>query len=308
MLFLYILKKRIKLIIVITLLSISFAIVYLFFIAQPVYLTTAKLLPTGEDNSLSNIQGLASQFGLALPFQSGSNLSFSDIYPEIVKSRQLTGIVLEKKFNTRKFGQNQLLKNILSRQYRLDKYDVDERFKRSSDILQDNIKVSKARLTSIVTLEVRGLEPEFAVDLANTIISESDKLQREFKTHQISDKRSFIEERIKDVKKDLDSAQEDLKEFREKNRQLQYSPALLLEEERLRTEMDVKKEIFSTLKQQFELVKIEEVEEGATVQILDKPVAPYEKSSPKIFLSIFLSIFIGFGLSVVIAYVMDGLE
>ena len=308
MLFLYILKKRIKLIIMITLLSISFAIVYLFFIAQPVYLTTAKLLPTGEDNSLSNIQGLASQFGLALPFQSGSNLSFSDIYPEIVKSRQLTGIVLEKKFNTRKFGQNQLLKNILSRQYRLDKYDVDERFKRSSEILQDNIKVSKARLTSIVTLEVRGLEPEFAVDLANTIISESDKLQREFKTHQISDKRSFIEERIKDVKKDLESAQEDLKEFRERNRQVQYSPALLLEEERLTTEMDVKKEIFSTLKQQFELAKIEEVEEGATVQILDKPVAPYEKSSPKIFLSIFLSIFIGFGLSVVIAYVMDGLE
>ena len=308
MLFLYIIKKRIKLIIVITLLSISFSIVYLFFIAQPVYLTTAKLLPTGEDNSLSNIQGFASQFGLALPFQSGSNLSFSDIYPEIVKSRQLTGIVLEKKFNTRKFGQNQLLKNILSRQYRLDKYDVDERFKRSSDILQDNIKVSKARLTSIVTLEVRGLEPEFAVDLANTIISESDKLQREFKTHQVSDKRSFIEERIKDVKKDLESAQEDLKEFRERNRQVQYSPALLLEEERLKTEMDVKKEIFSTLKQQFELVKIEEVEEGATVQILDKPVAPYEKSSPKIFLSIFLSIFIGFGLSVVIAYVMDGLE
>ena len=57
MLFLYIIKKRIKLIIVITLLSISFAIVYLFFIAQPVYLTTAKLLPTGDDNSLSNIQG-----------------------------------------------------------------------------------------------------------------------------------------------------------------------------------------------------------------------------------------------------------
>ena len=163
-------------------------------------------------------------------------------------------------------------------------------------------------MTSIVTLEVGGVEPEFAVDLANAIISESDKLQRQFKTHQVSDKRSFIEERIKDVKKDLEIVQEDLKEFREKNRQVQYSPALLLEEERLTTEMDVKKEIFSTLKQQFELAKIEEVEEGATVQILDKPVAPYEKSSPKIFLSIFLSIFIGFGLSVVIAYLMDGLE
>lgn len=308
MLFLYILKKRIKLIIAITLLSILFAIAHVFFIAHPVYVTTAKLLPTGEDNSLSNIQGLASQFGYTLPMQSASNLSFSDIYPEIVKSRQLIGVVLEKKFNTRKYGQNQLLKNILSRQYRLDKYDVDERFKRASEILQDNIKVSKARLTSIVTLEVGAIEPDFAVDLTNAIINESDKLQRQFKTHQVSDKRSFIQDRIKDVKKDLESAQEDLKEFREKNRQVQYSPALLLEEERLTTEMDVKKEIFSTLKQQFELAKIEEVEEGATVQILDKPVAPYEQSSPKVILSIFLSFFIGFGLSVVMAYVMDGLE
>ena len=98
MLFFYIIKKRIKLIIAITLSSITFTILYVFFIAHPVFVTTAKLLPTGENNSLSNIQGLASQFGLSLPFQSGSNLSFSDIYPEIVKSRQLTGIVLEKKF------------------------------------------------------------------------------------------------------------------------------------------------------------------------------------------------------------------
>jgi len=308
MIFLYIIKKRIKLIIAITLLSISFAIAYVFFIAHPVYVTTAKLLPTGEDNSLSNIQGLASQFGLSIPFQGGSNLSFTDIYPEIVKSKQLIAIILEKKFNTRKYGQKQLLKNILSRQYRLDKYDVDERFKRASEILQDNIKISKARLTSIVTLEVGAIEPDFAVDLTNAIINESDKLQRQFKTHQVSDKRSFIQDRIKDVKKDLESAQEDLKEFREKNRQVQYSPALLLEEERLTTEMDVKKEIFSTLKQQFELAKIEEVEEGATVQILDKPVAPYEQSSPKVILSIFLSFFIGFGLSVVISYVMDELE
>tara|TARA_B100001996_G_scaffold309531_1_gene251183 strand:- start:439 stop:1365 length:927 start_codon:yes stop_codon:yes gene_type:complete len=308
MLFFYILKKRIKLIIAITLLSISFAIAYVFFIAHPTYVTTAKLLPTGEDNSLSNVQGFASQFGLSLPFQGGSALSFSDIYPEVLKSRQLIAIILEKKFNTRKYGQKQSLKNILSRQYRLDKYDVDERFKRASEILQDNIKVSKARLTSIVTLEVGAIEPDFAVDLTNAIINESDKLQRQFKTHQVSDKRSFIEDRIKDVKKDLESAQEDLKEFREKNRQVQYSPALLLEEERLTTEMDVKKEIFSTLKQQFELAKIEEVEGGATVQILDKPVAPYQQSNPKVLLSIFLSVFVGFGLSIVLAYIMDGLD
>ena len=93
MLYLYILKKRIKLIFAITLSCISLAVVYVLFIAHPVYVTSAKLLPTGEDNSLSNIQGFASQFGLSLPFQSGSDLSFPDIYPEIVKSRQLLSLI-----------------------------------------------------------------------------------------------------------------------------------------------------------------------------------------------------------------------
>jgi len=308
MLIFYILKKKIKLLFAITFSSILLTITYIFFFTHPVYVTTAKLLPTGEDNGLSNIQGIASQFGLTLPIQTETNISFSDIYPEIVKSRKLTDILLGKKFNTKKFGQNQTLLNILTKQYRLEKYNIGERSKRASEFLQDNIKISKARLTSIVTLEVGAIEPDFSVILANAIIYESDKLQRQFKTHQVSDKRSFVEDRINDVKKELETAQEALKEFRERNRQVQYSPTLLLEEERLTTEMDVKKSIFSTLKQQYELAKIEEVEEGATVQILDDPVAPYEQSSPKVFLSIFLSIFIGFGLSVVIAYVIDGLD
>ena len=57
-----------------------------------------------------------------------------------------------------------------------------------------------------------------------------------------------------------------------------------------------------------ELAKIEEVEEGATVQVLDEPVAPYEKSSPKVLLSLFLAAFIGFGGGVIVAYLLDGLD
>ena len=72
--------------------------------------------------------------------------------------------------------------------------------------------------------------------------------------------------------------------------------------------MDVKKDIFSTLKEQFELARIEEVEENATVQILDSPVAPYERSSPKVYIILFLSLFIGFGFSIIISYLLDGLD
>ena len=308
MFILYILKKRLRLLIGVTLSTTTLAAIYVFLLAQPVYIATAKLVPTGDDNSISNIQGLASQFGFALPLQSGSSIAFADIYPEIVKSRKLTGILLDRKFNTRKYGQNQTLLTILTRQNRLEKYGADERFKRASKILQDDINVSKARLTSIITLDVGAFEPDLSATLATEIITESDKLQRQFKTHQIAEKRSFIEGRIKDGKVELETAQEDLKEFRERNRQVQYSPALMLEEERLTTETEVQKGIFITLKQQYELAKIEEVEEGATVQVLDEPVAPYEKSSPKVFLTLFLAMFIGLGSVIFIAIGMEGFD
>jgi len=308
MLIIYILKKRFKLLIGVTLSTTTLAALYVFLLAQPVYIATAKLIPTGDDNSISNIQGLASQFGFALPMQSGSSISFADIYPEIVKSRKLTRILLDRKFNTRKYGQNQTLLAILERQKRLEKYGSDERFKRASKILQDNINVSKARLTSIITLEVGAFEPDLSAALATVIISESDKLQRQFKTHQVAEKRSFIEGRIKDGKAELEAAQEDLKKFRERNRQVQYSPALMLEEERLATETEAKKGIFITLKEQYELAKIEEVEEGATVQVLDEPIAPYKKSSPKVFLSLFLALFIGLGSATLFALGMEGFD
>jgi len=308
MLIIYILKKRFKLLIGVTLSTTTLAALYVFLLAQPVYVATAKLIPTGDDNSISNIQGLASQFGFALPMQSGSSISFADIYPEIVKSRKLTRILLDRKFNTRKYGQNQTLLAILERQKRLEKYGSDERFKRASKILQDNINVSKARLTSIITLEVGAFEPDLSAALATVIISESDKLQRQFKTHQVAEKRSFIEGRIKDGKTELEAAQEDLKKFRERNRQVQYSPALMLEEERLATETEAKKGIFITLKEQYELAKIEEVEEGATVQVLDEPIAPYKKSSPKVFLSLFLALFIGLGSATLFALGMEGFD
>ena len=308
MLIFYILKKRLKLLIWVTLSTTTLAAIYVFLLAQPVYIATAKLVPTGDDNSISNIQGLASQFGFSLPLQSGSSIAFADIYPEIVKSRKLTGILLDRKFNTRKYGQNQTLLTILARQNRLEKYGADERFKRAGKILQEDINISKARLTSIITLEVGAFEPDLSAALANAIISESDKLQRQFKTHQVAEKRSFIEGRIKDGKVELETAQEGLKKFRERNRQVQYSPALMLEEERLTTETEVQKGIFITLKQQYELAKIEEVEEGTTVQVLDEPVAPYEKSSPKVFLTLFLAMFIGLSSVIFIAIGMEGFD
>ena len=61
-----------------------------------------------------------------------------------------------------------------------------------------------------------------------------------------------------------------VKEFKERNRQIS-SPALQLELERLAREVEVQKGIYLTLKQQFEMAKIEEVQETSIMRVLDKP-------------------------------------
>ena len=119
------------------------------------------------------------------------------------------------------------------------------------------------------------------------------------------EKRQFIDGRIADVKKDLEGAEETLKMFRERNRQIFGSPALLLEQERLVREVEVQKNIFITLKQQLEMAKIEEVQEASMVQVLDPPEAPLYKSKPKRKSTVLLAGILGLGLGIVFAFLLE---
>ena len=63
-----------------------------------------------------------------------------------------------------------------------------------------------------------------------------------------------------------------------------------------------------TLKQQFELAKIEEVQEKSIVQILDKPQLPLGPSNKNLVLSSALSIFIGTILGIILAFLRSYLN
>ena len=139
------------------------------------------------------------------------------------------------------------------------------------------INVSKDRQSSILTLEVSASEPQFAADIATAVIEELDRHQQKFKSTRVSEKRQFIEGRIEEVQVDLEKAEDALKQFRYRNRQIQNSPSLLLEQERMMREVEVVIGVFTTLKQEYELAKIQEVEETPVVHILDPPEAPLER-------------------------------
>ena len=104
---------------------------------------------------------------------------------------------------------------------------------------------------------------------------------------------------------DLVNAEEKLKSFREKNRNINQYPALTLTKERLFREVQMQMQIYTTLKSEFELAQIEEVENSDMVDILDPPEAPIVKTSPKRKVRVMVAGFLGLSLGLFIAFIKD---
>ena len=76
----------------------------------------------------------------------------------------------------------------------------------------------------------------------------------------------------------MEAAEETIKDFAESNRRIANLPLLILEQQRLAREVSVLSGIFTTLKQQLETTRIEEVKESDYVIVLDPPEIPLKRS------------------------------
>ena len=103
----------------------------------------------------------------------------------------------------------------------------------------------------------------------------------------------------------LQVAEEALRDFRDKNKRIENSPALLLEQGRLMREGRVQEEVYLTLKKEFEIFKIEEVKSLSTIRILDVAIAPVHRDKPKRLKIMFITIFMALVLGILGAYIID---
>jgi uncharacterized protein involved in exopolysaccharide biosynthesis len=297
-----ILKKYWKILIIIPTITCIVAIYYVFFIAQPFYVATAKIIPSVGSSSTSNLRGLAAQFGFSVPGGEENSITSSGVYPEIIQSRTLARALLKRNFNTEKFGEDQPLMKILTYSEEEPEFGPDTLEKMAVKALLKKINVSKSRQSSILKLEVSAIEPQLAADIITALIEELAKHQQKFKSTRVSEKRQFIEGRIEEVQVDLEKAEDALKQFRYRNRQIQNSPSLLLEEERLSREVQVITGVYTTLKQEYELTKIQEVEEATVVHVLDPPEAPLMRAGPQRRKTVIMAGFLGIALGVGLAF------
>jgi len=297
-----ILARQLKVIIIMPTILCTLTIINVLFFAKPVYTSTAKIMSSSSGGGMSQAAGLAAQFGIAIPTGQSEP---KWVYPEIIKSRTLARSMLKRKFDTNQFGSQKNLLQILTYgnddpQVGLDTLEIMavNNFLAMIDISEDN-------KTAILTLSINASEPIFAAEVNQALIEQLDTHQRKYNKAKTSDTKQFIEERIIDIEKELMAAEEDLKVFMDRNRRIENSPALRLQQQRLGREVTVLTGVFTTLKQQLETTKIEEVKESDYVIVLDSPEIPLQRSKPNKKRMVILAGILGTGLGVVLAFMRE---
>jgi len=174
-----------------------------------IYVPQARILPPQDSASMSS--QLISQFmggaGAAALLGEGTP---ADLYVGMLRSRTISDKVIDR------FDLMNLYKGTLQKYLGADLKRVDVREK-----LSDNVTIEADPKSSIITISVEDKDPKRAADMANAYVEFLVDLTKGLSITDAAQRRGFFEQQIKDTKKSLSAAEEDLKVFQEKTGVLQ---------------------------------------------------------------------------------------
>lgn len=309
------LKRKSKFIIKLTsafsILGVTYAL-----LATVYFHSFISLYPVGDmgqsGGMLGDFQGLAKSFGIG---SMGSATTYN--IPDIINSRRLKKDIVLKKWETNAYpeGINLIeyweidqpplfnpkvwIKNLIPGP-KTEASEFESHTQNAIIKLNELISV-KEELSGLITVSVLMEEPTLAASIANYIAEFvkqfiSSEQNREAKRNLI-----FVNEQKNEAQKSLIESEEKKVEFKKLNQQ-PITPEEIMASERLDNLIIENRAVYTTLRQQYEIAKIEEAKEKLLVNILDYAEPAVEKSKPKrTFLVLLTTIF---GLFISCGYVI----
>ena len=277
-----------------------------------------SLYPVGDiDQSggmFGDFQGLAKSFGIG---SMGSTATYN--IPDIINSRRLKKDIVLKEWasinypnkinlieyweidKSNFFSPKSLIKAFLTND--VDATSELDKFTQEAIIKLDDLIGVKEELSGLIKVSVLMEEPKLAADIANYIADFvknfiSSEQKREAKRNLI-----FVKNQKDEAKVSLIESEEDKVEFKKLNQQ-PSTPEEIMAFERLENLITENRAVYTTLRQQFEIAKIEEAKEQLLVNILDYAEPAVEKTKPKRTFIVIFCLFLGILLS--ISYVIIG--
>lgn len=275
---------RWRLIAGITILSIVGAVAASF-IVPPVYRAKASFVANsssasklpGVASSSPGVGGLISQLGGSL---GGDPSESPNFYIQLFESRELLTRVAQSRFpNPRTDAPNDSAQLIDI--MKIKKKDPRLRMELAVKKLNKAIQAAFDIKTNLVSLTVDMQWPDLASQVANTVVDEVSKFNRETRVSRAKAKRQFLEGRHDSAQGQLRTAEEKQRFFYEQNRGLLTSPSLRAEESRIKREVDLASDLFMSIQAQLETARLDEINDAALITVIDKAIPPRKAQWPR---------------------------
>ncbi|MDQ6770829.1 MAG: hypothetical protein M3Z54_12675 [Gemmatimonadota bacterium] len=233
------------------------------------YRASASFVPQGLDSGRSGLASLAGQLGVAMP--AGTQTLSPDFYANLLKSRELLRRITQDTFVVQERGNR--------RATFLDLFGIQDGSAKSREeqgikVLGEIVTASVARTTGVVEFSVVTRWPSVSVAIAAALVDAVNEFNQRMRQAQAAAERKFVEGRLNLAGSDLRAAEDRLESFLKNNRQFASSPDLTFERDRLQRDVTLKQEVFTSLTQSYEEVRIREVRDTPVITVIESPSAP----------------------------------
>jgi uncharacterized protein involved in exopolysaccharide biosynthesis len=246
-----------------------------------------------------SVTGLAAQFGI--PVSSGDPTQSPQFYLDLLTSDEILRSVALGSYqlpNAKGTGPQTLLQW----------YDLDPSPKSINKVirtLRSHLSASLSLRTGVIKAFVSADNPQVAVQVANHLIGELNRFNRERRLSRAGVERGFAEIQLRDADAALRVAEDRLQSFLQNNREFRTSAGLSLQEDRLSRDVSMRQQLYTAAAQAFEQSKLDQIRDTPVITILEPARLPATSDPRGLLKSTILGIFFGAILGVLVVLIRE---
>ena len=182
---------------------------------------------------------------------------------------------------------------------------LDKRLERGYKNFLKRMNTAVNTKTGIVTISVETDKNWLSKVILDELLDLLIQYNKETRTYKARNNRVFIEKQLEKFEKAFTLAEQKLTDHKKRNRRIEDSPELQQERGRLQLEYEICQTNYINFKNEFEMAVLQEVKDTPVLNILNTPIIPQFKSSPRRLLIIVISGIIGLSFGIFGAFIIE---
>ncbi|MCS3648580.1 GNVR domain-containing protein [Salinibacter ruber] len=158
--------------------------------------------------------------------------------------------------------------------------------------ISEKISASVDEETGLMTISVTAGDPQLSSALAESFLDHFSTRVREIRTEKVRERLQFVEGRYEEAEQELETAEERLAQFLERN-QNPTTATLQFRRDRLQRQVSFKEQLYSELQSQLTQTRLDLQRRQPVTTVVEQPVPPMEPSAPNRTLIVILNLIFG---------------